>query len=312
MGRLTLLAGLILLALASGLVAVWIGPGGLSGGLNGELALLRLPRVIAALAAGAALGAAGAAQQGLFRNPLADPGLTGVFGGAMVGVTGLIAFAPDLAWEETWLMPLSAAMGALVATLALVSFARGKSPAGLLLAGLGINALAGATTLGLTAWADESRSTLALAQSGNWLSHVTLELVWLPASAGLVATAGLWMMSHRLNLLGLGETGAWLAGVEPGATGRQAAILTSVAAGAATCLCGPVAFVGLLAPHLARAVVGPRHGWSLPAAAVLGALLVLAADTLGRVGLIGRPLPASAILALVGAPAFLWLAKRHA
>jgi hypothetical protein len=177
----------------------------------------------------------------------------------MVGVTGLIAFAPDLAWEETWLMPLSAAMGALVATLALVSFARGKSPAGLLLAGLGINALAGATTLGLTAWADESRSTLALAQSGNWLSHVTLELVWLPALAGLVATAGLWMMSHRLNLLGLGETGAWLAGVEPGATGRQAAILTSVAAGAATCLCGPVAFVGLLAPHLARAVVGPRH-----------------------------------------------------
>jgi len=125
------------------------------------------------------------------------------------------------------------------------------------------------------------------------------------------AVLGLWLMARRLDALGLGETGAWLAGVDPGATGRRAALLTSVAAGAATCLCGQMAFVGLLAPHLARALTGPRHAWLLPTSAAAGALVVLAADTAGRVGLLGKPLPASALVALVGAPAFLWLARRH-
>lgn len=312
MGRLLPLGALVILALAGGLAAVWFGPDGWGGGLNGELALLRLPRVIAALAAGAALGAAGAAQQGLFRNPLADPGLTGVFGGSLVGVTALVALAPELAWEKTWLLPMSAGAGALGATLALVALTRGKGPAGLLLAGLGINALAGAATIALSAWAEGSRSTLAVVQTGNWLGHITLELVAWPALAALAAILALWLLSRRLDLLGLGESGAWLAGVDAGATGRQAAVLTSVAAGAATCLCGQMAFVGLLAPHLARTLVGPRHAWALPTSAATGALLVLAADTAGRAGLLGKTLPASALVALVGAPAFIWLARRHA
>lgn len=311
MARLATLAALILVTLAAGLAAVWVGPDGWGGGLNGELALLRLPRVLAAMVAGAALGAAGSAQQGLFRNPLADPGLTGVFGGALLGVTALVAFGAGAAWERPWLLPVAAAVGALAATLALVSFARGRSPAGLLLAGLGINALAGAATLGLTAWADESRSTLAMVQAGSWLGHMTLELAAWPALAAGVAFLGLWGMSRRLDILGLGETGAWLAGVDPMSTGRRAALMTSVAAGAATCLCGQMAFVGLLAPHLARALTGPRHAWLLPTSAAGGALVVLAADTAGRIGLLGKALPASALVALVGAPAFLWLARRH-
>lgn len=311
MGRLLTLGLLALLTLAAALAAVWVGPDGWGAGLNGELVLLRLPRVLAALVAGAALGAAGAAQQGLFRNPLADPGLTGVFGGALLGVTALVALGSGWAWEKPWLLPVAAAAGALAATLALVGFARGRSPSGLLLAGLGINALAGAATLGLTAWADESRSTLAMVQAGNWLSHVTLELVAWPALAAGAAFLGLWMMSRRLDVMGLGETGAWLAGVDPATTGRRAAILTSLAAGAATCVCGQMAFVGLLAPHLARALTGPRHAWLLPMSACAGALIVLAADTAGRVELLGKPLPASALVALAGAPAFLWLARRH-
>lgn len=311
MTRFVTLGALMIVTLAAGLAAVWVGVDGWGAGLNGELVLLRLPRVLAAMVAGAALGAAGAAQQGLFRNPLADPGLTGVFGGALLGVTGLVALGSGWAWEKPWLLPVAAAGGALGATLALVAFARGKSPSGLLLAGLGINALAGAATLGLTAWADESRSTLAMVQSGNWLGYVTLELAAWPTVAAAVAFLGLWLMARRLDLLGLGENGAWLAGVDPVATGRQAAILTSLAAGAATCLCGQMAFVGLLAPHVARAMSGPRHAWLLPMSAVTGALIVLAADTAGRVALLGKPLPASALVALVGAPAFLWLAKRH-
>lgn len=311
MSRLATLGALVLVTLAAGLAAVWVGVDGWGAGLNGELVLLRLPRVLGAMVAGAALGAAGAAQQGLFRNPLADPGLTGVFGGALLGVTALVALGAGVAWEKPWLLPVAAGAGALAATLALVAFARGKSPSGLLLSGLGINALAGAATLALTAWADESRSTLAMVQAGSWLGHMTLELAAWPTVAAGAAVLGLWLMARRLDALGLGETGAWLAGVDPGATGRRAALLTSVAAGAATCLCGQMAFVGLLAPHLARALTGPRHAWLLPTSAAAGALVVLAADTAGRVGLLGKPLPASALVALVGAPAFLWLARRH-
>jgi len=311
MARFVTLVGLVILTLGAGLAAVWVGVDGWGGGLNGELVLLRLPRVLGALVAGAALGAAGAAQQGLFRNPLADPGLTGVFGGALLGVTALVALGAGVAWEKPWLLPVAAAVGALAATLALVSIARGKSPAGLLLAGLGINALAGAATLGLTAWADASRSTLAMVQAGSWLGHLTLELAAWPTLAAAAAMAGLWLMSGRLDRLGLGETGSWLAGVDPGSTGRGVALMTSVAAGAATCLCGQMAFVGLLAPHLARAMTGPRHAWSIPSSAAVGALIVLAADTAGRVGLLGKAMPASALVALVGAPAFLWLARRH-
>lgn len=312
MGRFVTLVGLGIVGAAAGLAALLVGPDGWGGGLNGELVLMRLPRVIGALAAGAALGAAGAAQQGLFRNPLADPGLTGVFGGALLGVTALVALGSGLAWEKPWLLTAAAGAGALAATLALVAFARGRSPSALLLAGLGINALAGAATLGVAEWASESKSTLMVAQAGNWLSLMTLELVAAPLAAALAAMAGLWLMARRLDAMGLGEAGAWLAGVDPGATARKAAILTSLAAGAATCLCGQVAFVGLLAPHLARALTGPRHAWTLPASALCGGLILLAADTAGRTELLGKALPASALVALVGAPAFLWLAKRHA
>ena len=149
MSRLATLGALVLVTLAAGLAAVWVGVDGWGAGLNGELVLLRLPRVLGAMVAGAALGAAGAAQQGLFRNPLADPGLTGVFGGALLGVTALVALGAGVAWEKPWLLPVAAGAGALAATLALVAFARGKSPSGLLLSGLGINALAGAATLAL-------------------------------------------------------------------------------------------------------------------------------------------------------------------
>lgn len=299
------------LCLALGALALALGHDGVSLGANGEWVLIRLPRVLGALVAGWALGTAGSAQQGLFRNPLADPGLTGVFGGALLGVTLLLCVAPDAAWDHRWTLPSAAAAGALVAMLLLITLGRGRSVSGLLLAGLGINALAGAATLIVTTWAEGARGSISTAQLGGWLGMLTPELVALPALIGIVAGLFLLTQARNLDRLALGEAAAHHAGTDTRAAARQIACLTALAAGAATCLCGQVAFVGLLAPHLARRLVGPTHRWALPVAGLCGALLVLIADTIGRTALPEKTLPASAVLALIGAPAFIWLARRH-
>lgn len=312
MPRATRLPALALLTAAAAVAALMLGPDGWGGGVNQEWLLLRLPRVLAALAAGAALGMAGAAQQGVFRNPLADPGLTGVFGGALLGAALLLSLAPEAAWEKAWRLPAATAAGSLAATATLLLIGRGRGTGGLLLAGLGINALAGAATLLVTAWSDGARSTVAMATAGNWLGFVGPELVALPLLV-VVATGFLLLTQARgLDALSLGESSAWASGEDPRGIAWRGAILASVAAGAAVCLAGQLAFVGLLAPHLARRLVGAAHLRVLPMAALMGGLLVLLADTAGRCGWLGRPLPAAGLVALVGAPAFLWLARRHA
>lgn len=302
---------LLIACLALGALALALGRDGLGLGENGEYLLIRLPRVLGALAAGWALGTAGAAQQGLFRNPLADPGLTGVFGGAILGVTLLLAAGAEIAWESRWAMPAAAAAGALAATALLLALGRGRSVAGLLLAGLGINALTAAATLVAASWAEEARGSIASAQLGGWLGMLTPELAAIPSAIAVAAGLLLLTQAGALDRLSLGETAARHSGTDTRAAARRLCALTAVAAGAATCLCGQVAFVGLLAPHLSRRLVGPAHRWSLPVAGLCGALLVTAADTIGRTALPGRNLPASAVLALLGAPAFIWLARRH-
>lgn len=302
---------LLLLCLGAGAIALVVGHNGLGLGENGEYLLIRLPRVIGALAAGWALGTAGAAQQGLFRNPLADPGLTGVFGGAILGVTLVLAFAPAIAWDYAWVLPAASAIGGLSATALLLVLGRGQSISGLLLAGLGINALTGAATLLIMTWAEEARGSITTAQLGSWLGMLTFEITAAPALLGIVAGLLILTLARDLDRLALGEQAARHAGTDTRGTAWRGAILTSLAAGAAVCLCGQVAFVGLLAPHIARRLAGPTHRWTLPFAGLCGALLLVVADTLGRVALPGRTLPASAIIALIGAPAFLWIARRH-
>ena len=302
---------LLALCLGAGALALTLGRDGLGLGENGEYVLIRLPRVIGALAAGWALGTAGAAQQGLFRNPLADPGLTGVFGGAVLGATLLLALSPDLAWGHAWALPLSSAAGALAATSLLLALGRGRSVGGLLLAGLGINALSGAATLLVMTWAEEARGSITTVQLGSWLGMLTLEITVVPALLAVVAGLLILWLARDLDRFALGEDAARHAGTDTRGAARRAAILTAVAAGAATCLCGQMAFVGLLAPHVARGLVGPAHRWSLPVAGLCGALLITVADTLGRTAVPGRAIPASALVALIGAPAFLWIARRN-
>lgn len=300
-----LLAALVVLALS-------VGTQGFGWGDGGALLLLRAPRVLAALAAGLALGVGGAAQQGVFRNPLADPGLTGVFGGALFGIALLLGISPETAWHRAWCLPAAAFGGALGTSALLAIWGTGGSMARLLLTGLGLNAFTAAGTLVIAARSGESRELLTNGAYGDWLGMATLELIWLPTGLCVLAALALLSLARPLDLLAFGEDAARGFGCDVTGARRRAACLTALAAAAATCLVGQVAFIGLLAPHLARACVGPRHRLVLPLAALIGAGLLLAADTAGRALWPQAPLSAAAVTAVIGAPLFIWIARsRH-
>ena len=304
-------AGFVLLA-ALVVLALSVGTQGFGWGDGGSLLLLRSPRVLAALAAGLALGIGGAAQQGVFRNPLADPGLTGVFGGALFGIALLLGLFPEAAWQRAWCIPAAAFTGALATSALLVVFGGGASTSRLLLAGLGLNAFTAAGTLVIASRSGESRELLTNGAYGDWLGMATLELTWLPVVLTLFAATLLMTLARSLDLLSFGEDAARGFGCDVGGVRRKAVLLTALAAAAATCLVGQVAFIGLLAPHLARRLVGPRHAKVLPLSALLGAALLLGADTLGRGVWPQAPLSAAAVTAVLGAPLFIWMARgRH-
>jgi iron complex transport system permease protein len=297
-----LLAGLVVLALS-------VGAQGFGWGDGGSLVLLRAPRVLAALAAGLALGVGGAAQQGVFRNPLADPGLTGVFGGALFGIALLLGIFPEAAWQRAWCVPAAAFTGALATSALLVVLGGGGAASRLLLAGLGLNAFTAAGTLVIASRSGESRELLTNGAYGDWLGMATLELTWLPVLLTFFAAALLLTLARSLDLLSFGEDAARGFGCDVGRVRRNAVLLTALAAAAATCLVGQVAFIGLLAPHLARQFVGPRHAKVLPLSALLGAVLLLGADTIGRGLWPQAPLSAAAVTAVLGAPLFIWIAR---
>ncbi|MFM9017533.1 MAG: FecCD family ABC transporter permease [Verrucomicrobiota bacterium] len=308
-GPAALALGFALVALTT-FVAVSVGSTGMGWGDGGALALLRAPRAAAAACAGLALGVAGALQQGVFRNPLADPGLTGVFGGALLGAALLLGFAPEAAWSEAWRLPAAGFVGATLASAALATFGGGGGSARLLLAGLGVNAFTAAATLIVASVRPGARETIANGAYGDWLGTATPETVWLPALACVAASLAALRLAGGLDRLSLGDDVAVTLGCDPRGLRIRSALLTSVAAGAATCLVGQVAFLGLIAPHLARALVGPSHRMLIPLSGLMGAALLTAADTVGRSAFTSGTLPAAAVMAALGAPAFVWIARK--
>ena len=218
-----------------------------------------------------------------------------------LGLVGLAQFLPAAAFA-----------GALGTSALLVLCGRGGSSARLLLTGLGLNAFTAAGTLVIASRSGESRELLTNGAFGDWLGMATFELAWLPVLLCVGATLLLLPAARALDLLAFGEDAAQAGGIDVGGARRDAVLLTSLAAAAATCLVGQVAFIGLLAPHLARRIFGPRHAWALPGSALLGGILLLGADTLGRGLWPQAPLSAAAVTAVLGAPLFIWIARgRH-
>jgi len=267
------------------------------------VAMLRLPRVLLAACVGGILGLAGAIMQGLFRNPLADPGVLGVSNGAAFGA----ALAIFLGQSGNLWLPASAFAFALGAAICVERLATtgGRTPvATLLLAGIAANA-AGSAATGIIVYASDDRQ---LRDITFWLlgslGGATWERLALVAPVALAVICLAPLLARGLDGLVLGEREAGHLGVRVELLKRVAMVAVAAGVGAAVSVAGPIAFIGLVVPHLVRMATGPLHGNVLPLSVALGAALAIAADTLARVVLAPAELPVGLVTAAVGAPFF--------
>jgi len=270
------------------------------------VATVRLPRVLAAIAVGAALGVAGAIMQAMTANPLAEPGLLGVNAGAAFGVVVAIAFLDVSAVGAlVWVAFLGAALAAaLVATLG-----RGATPIRIVLAGVVVTTFLGALTASILVLDAQTLEAVRLwtagSLAGRRMSEIGAVLPYL-----LLALGASLLAARHFTTMSLGADAAAALGQSPALWRAGGAAMVVGLAGSAVALAGPIGFVGLLAPHLARRTVGGDYRRVLPVAMLAGATLTLAADTLPR-ALFGRDVPAGVTLALIGAPVLVWIARRR-
>jgi len=272
---------------------------------------LRIPRTAMGLLVGAALGLAGGVMQGVTRNPLADPGILGVEAGASLAVvTGIYALGISSFGGYVWLAFVGAAVASVVVYL-LGSLGRGgATPVKLALAGAALSALLGSITTAIllldVATLDQFRFWVVGSLAGRD-GDVAAGLAPFLAVGALLALAS----ARSLNTLALGDDVARSLGQRVGVARASAALAVIILAGAATAAAGPIGFIGLTVPHVARSIAGPDHRWLLPWSAVLAPTLLLTADVVGR--LIARPgeVQVGILTAVLGAPLFVALVRRR-
>ncbi|MER8422365.1 iron ABC transporter permease [Mesorhizobium sp. M1403] len=300
----------------------------LFGALPGDAALsardhliihdIRLPRVILGVLVGASLAVSGAVMQGLFRNPLADPGLIGVSAGSSLGavaviVLGSTTLAPLTSALGTLALPLAAFCGGLATTLLLYQVAtrQGRtSVATMLLAGIALAALAMALTGILIFMADDRQlRDLTFWQLGS-LGGATWQKIGSVGPIIVLALAAMPFLARGLNALALGEATAGHLGIPVQRLKYTAIVGVSAAVGASVAVSGGIGFVGIVVPHLLRLLIGPNNRYLLPASALLGAALLLLADAVARTIVAPAELPIGIVTAVAGAPFFLWILLR--
>jgi len=275
---------------------------------------IRLPRVLLAILVGSALAVSGATMQGLFRNPLADPGLLGISSGASLALACAIVMPLTLpAALALWWPMLAAFVGSLAVTMVIFLLSRRSRTtlSRLLLAGIAINAICGAA-VGVLSWLSNDQQ---LRQLSLWGMGSLGQAQWstVSACAALVIPAMLatqWQ-AKRLNLLQLGDEEAHYLGVNVRQTQRVLLVLSALLVAAAVAVSGVIGFIGLVVPHLIRLCAGGDHRWLLPASALLGAMLLMVADTLARTLVAPAEMPVGLLTSLLGAPWFLWLILRR-
>ena len=329
--RLVVLVGLAVAAGLSCVIALGLGPvqvypadtlaillhalgGGNSAALDHGLVIteIRLPRILLALIAGASLAVAGTAMQAYFRNPLAEPGVTGVASGSAVGAVAVIVVGAGTL--GSWALPVAAFCGA-IAVLGIIQLiavlSRDRSPVTVLLLGIAMNAFCGALTGAIIANAADSQTVRGAMfwlqgdlTAANWDD---LHLITLPALLGIGA---LGMMTRELNALLLGDETAESTGVNVARVRLLLLVLTAVVVGSVVAVTGVIGFVGLVAPHIVRLLIGSDHRFLLPGAALLGGLFLVAADTVARMAPGGAAWQTGIVTALVGAPVFVVLVLR--
>jgi iron complex transport system permease protein len=310
-----LFAGLSAVALIAFALSLAIGPSGFGWPHAGEAGRLifweiRVPRAALGALVGATLGLAGAALQGYLRNPLAEPTLLGVSGGAALGA--VLAIHLGLAQVLSLALPVGGLLGAAAALLAVAALAglRG-GPLTLILAGLAVSATATAL---ISLALNMSRNPFASIEMVFWmmgsLSDRSLTQVWLGAPLMLAGMGLLLLVGRALDALTLGEDAALSLGIDARRTRRNIIVGVALSVGAATAITGVIGFVGLLVPHALRPSIGHRPGLLLPASLIGGAALVLLADIALRLLEPWAEVRIGVLTALFGAPFFIWLVRK--
>ncbi|MFI6444093.1 FecCD family ABC transporter permease [Kitasatospora sp. NPDC050543] len=311
---LAVLALLAVLGLSIGVGAKQLAPGAVWQGLLDSASpdytvvhRMRLPRTLLGLLAGAALGLAGGVMQALTRNPLADPGLLGINAGASAAVATATFLGVAGFTGYVW---FALAGAALVSVLVYaVGGGRGATPARLALAGSALNATLFSYVSAVMLLDTGSLEKLRFWTAGSLASAQPSTVAGLAPFVGVGLLLAL-ALARPLNALALGDDSARALGASPALVRGGAIVAVTLLCGAATAACGPVVFVGLMVPHLVRALTGPDLRWMFPYCAVLAPVLLLGADVLGRV--LGRPgeLQVGIVTAVLGGPVFLHFARR--
>ncbi len=279
-------------------------------GQYGVLIGIRLPRTLLAILVGGGLSVAGALMQGLFRNPLADPGLLGVSSGAALGAALIIVLGAPLGLVSAWSLPVAAFIGAVISTICVMRLSVVGSKtvvANMLLAGIAINAIAGAATGFLIYLADDDQLrdltfwTLGSFGGASWSDiRLAVLLIALPTLLAL-------FLARALNVMLLGESAAYMLGVEIQRLKQIIVIIVCIVVGCSVALAGLIGFVGLVVPHLCRMIFGPDNRKVVPASLLLGATLLLSADVVSRLVIIPAELPIGIVTSMIGGPFFLGL-----
>lgn len=280
---------------------------------------IRMPRTLLAVGVGATLAVSGAVMQGIFRNPLADPGIVGVSSGAALAAVAWIVFGGLVAgyvprWLINYSLPVAAFGGGLTATILLHRMAsrNGRTAvASLLFAGIALGSLTGAATgLIIFVASDQQLREFTFWSLGS-LGGATWPRVGILLPFVIVLVSGSLWLARGLDALALGEAEAFHIGVNVERLKRVAIVVVAAGVGAAVAVSGIIGFVGLVVPHLLRLSAGPAHRTLVIGSALLGAGLLTASDIFARVVAAPAELPLGVVTALIGAPFFLWLLRRH-
>lgn len=268
---------------------------------------LRLPRVIMAIEVGASLAVSGALLQAVMRNPLADPGIIGVSAGAATAATTILLIYPTL----LSLVPLFAFSGAVFACILIyvLAWREGVDPVRLILSGVAINTVLGAYNAFLQMLNSDNLSGVLAFMNGS-LSGVTWERIYVItayASLGLLFSAG---CAKSANILQLGDEMAEGLGIDVDRVRLFLSAVGAFLAAATVAVAGMIGFLGLVVPHICRMIVGSDYKLLIPVSALLGALLLLAADTLGRTLINGMEIPVGIVMAATGGPFFLYMLRK--
>ena len=272
---------------------------------------IRMPRMLIGVLVGAALGISGAVMQGIFSNPLADPGIIGISSGAATGA--VFAIALGVTSQSMFMMPAFAFCGSLCAVTLTVFLAsrNGKIPVmTLLLAGVAVGMLLGAVTSGILTFINEQKLQQYLFWMVGGLDYRRWEHVYLAAGPVCVGIGMMLLLARHLNVLVLGETEARSVGMPVVYFRMGLLLVAAMTTATSVCVSGSIGFVGLVMPHMMRMLLGPDHRVLLPASALGGALFLVICDSLGRVILAPAEVRVGIMTALLGSPYFLYLLRK--